>query len=262
MGLLGSSAHPAEATIGGHLVSSSPGNGSRSASAPSQVRLEFSLLPLLRSWVTVSGPSGVVASGPPFLVGHTAYQSLPGYLPDGDYAVRYYADFGLFGSTSGTVFFAVGPAPVPSTSTAPNPSTARRTGAPSATAQPAPATTPAARRRTTYPDPSTTASPAAGPGGPGSPSAGPTAPDGTLSAATGPAVALPDRSTDLTALAGPQPVAGSDPRSASDGWPLPPPLVLLGLLLAATAFAVDRWWTTHRDRAQLRRAATGSPAMP
>jgi hypothetical protein len=268
LGLFGSFVRPAQATIGtGYLVGSSPANGSRSAFAPSQVQLQFSLLPLLGTRITVSGPYGVVTSAVPFLLGTTATESLPGQLPDGDYAVQYYADFGLLGSTAGTVYFAVGPAPAPSTSTPQRGSTP--SGMTSGMTSSVPATRPAAKPRTSSRGPSSRglsspAAAAAGPGGPGTPSPVPTVPGGKGSAATDTArtVPVPARGADLVALGDTRPVASGSTSPSSGGWPLPPPLVLVGLLLAATAFAADRWRTTRRDRAQLRRAATGSPATP
>lgn len=227
-------AQPARATDAGRLVSSSPADAVRLASAPRDVQLTFSLWPTLESWVTVTGPAGVVASGRPHLLGSIADQALPDRLPNGDYTVLYYADFGLLGSTTGTVDFAVGPVPSPS----PSPSPSTRPSSPAATTPPHPSATRSAPT-TPAPQPSAQASTSAAAvpsaGGPG---AGPG--DG--------------RGADLVALGAIRPSASMPSR----GWPWPPPLLLAGLLVALAVFGADRWRTVRVDRTQLQEATTVS----
>jgi copper resistance protein C len=221
-------AGPVWATDQPVLVSCDPAQGTRLAAAPEQVRLVFNHLPDLTTRITVTGPPGVVASGIPLLLGQTASQALPYGLPDGDYVVQFSAHFGVFGSLAGTVGFAVGPAPSP---------------------VPAPSTASAPPRNLARAD--------ARPPSPARPTAGRFPPSATPSA-TG-------ASTTATATAAgtspPPAMRAASASSAGHGWSLPLPWpVTIALLLAVTGFGVERWGWGARDRARLRRSATGSPS--
>lgn len=229
-------------------MAADPADGTRLASAPSRVHLEFNLLVMHGTWVTVSGPSGVVASGEPLIAGFVADQPLPGNLPDGTYSVQYYADF-IGASASGTLHFAVGPAPAPSTPAV----------APSRTATASPA------RRAPRPGPTPTGGTATGPAtrspnpaqGTATAIGVPATPSRTGGSAAGSA-AKSGPGTGATTASG----AASAPSTSSTGGWLPPPVVLLALATAGAGFAADRFRTARRDRTGLRHAAVGSPTTP
>ena len=101
----------AQAALGGILVKSTPADGSRQSAPPHDVVLIFSLPLASGSKVSVSGPTGNITSASPLILGDTATQLLPSGLSNGDYTVTYDADFGVLGTTSGSVRFSVGPAP-------------------------------------------------------------------------------------------------------------------------------------------------------
>jgi hypothetical protein len=111
----------AQAALGGFLVKSTPADGSRQSVPPRDVVLIFSLPLASGSKVSVSGPTGNITSASPLILGDTATQLLPSGLSNGDYTVTYDADFGVLGTTSGSVRFSVGPTPSTSSPTVTSP---------------------------------------------------------------------------------------------------------------------------------------------
>lgn len=219
----------AQATSTPELLSSTPERGARITLPPSAIRLEFSAWPIPGSSISVTGPRGRdVGLGPTLVLGTNAIQYLEDDLPIGTYVVAYRAKFGLLQHTfaAGKVMFTVRPTRSPTLSGAPAPS---RTEGTSRSAKPYGTRTPKGSASTP-------------------PSRNRASSSGSGSRAQG---------ADLVALGAPVASDGT----ASGGLPLPPTLVLTALVLATMGFAADRWWGTHRDRAQLRNA-TASPAAP
>lgn len=251
------SAVPALATVTGRLLLSSPAAGSRLSSAPTQIRLQFNLLLTFDTWVRVTGPRGVVTSRHPHILAGLAVQALPDGLPDGPYTVDYNADFGLFGSTRGTVPFSVGPAPPATASSGP----VRPVRSDRSDPVPVPIRDPAQAPATPDP-PGASDAPTSGP--PSSPARAPTAVAGTTPGDPG------STSSPATAVPGAGPGGGTHPgqagvriRKSTDGesgsWPRPPSPVLAGLFVAVLLFAADRRRTSRRDGAQARRPAARPP---
>jgi methionine-rich copper-binding protein CopC len=216
---------PARAANDGHLVSIDPADGSYLPTSPEKVRLVFSLPLTLNSRVIVNGPAGQVASSLPFISGNTMDTLLPADLPNGRYTVQYHGDFGGSGFSSGTVRFTIGPAPSPSTTP-----THTRTPTPTTSTTTSPTglvVSPTLTHGTKMPH--------------GDKDWGPVLPTGTPAA-------VPVRE-DI----------GAD---SSSGWPLPPKLFLGVVAAVAVAFLIDRWWTKHRERAELRAASRQRQARP
>lgn len=235
---------PASATIGGRLLSSSPVAGSRLSSAPTRIRLQFNLPLTDDTWVRVTGSKGVVIARRPQLLVGLAVLALPDVLPNGNYIVDYNADFGLLGSTRGTVPFAVGPAPRATPPARPVVPTREPAGPPT-TANSHEEHRAATSRQPIPPSrtPTATGTTSGGPGSGGSPAA-PVPSDGAR---------------DGTRPGNTEVLVQNTTRSDSDGFPWPPSLLLAGLLVAALLFATDRWRSVRGDRGRLRRPGPGAP---